>query len=131
MKRKSLEISISKEEKRIINLMSGSGGVHLDTASCWVKLGLMVEFEKDDTTVNIAEEIRAELQPFVDDWLMRQGGYVMPLEDAAPPEELPELTDEAAIQAHLSGAFGPKVEVKVTELPINGDSDHEKDEIPL
>ncbi|MBE7473177.1 MAG: hypothetical protein DPW09_33380 [Anaerolineae bacterium] len=103
MIRKTLEVSISKEEIRTVD-ESGT------KASTWVKIGQTVELEEGDLPDMCIKALRAEIQPEVDAWLLDQGGLILPPSAAAPEkEEIPEIENS------LSELF-PDVEIQVTDV---------------
>ncbi|MCK6625569.1 MAG: hypothetical protein L6R45_10385 [Anaerolineae bacterium] len=109
MIRKTLEVSISKEEIRTVD-ESGT------KASTWVKIGQTIELEEGDIPDMCMKALRAEIQPEVDAWLLDQGGYIVP-----PGVEIPEAEER------LSDELFSGTQVKITEV---GD-DAGDDEIPL
>ena len=111
MQLKMIEVSLSKEERRIVDEYGNA-------ASTWARIGITAELEPDDLPEKCIELLKAQIQPQVDDWLLRQGGYLAP-----PGESLPE------IEERLSELFGS--EVKVSEVSPNGDADGSEDDIPL
>lgn len=98
MQLKQLEVSLSKEERRIVDEFG-------NTASTWAKIGFTVELAEGDDPGQSIRALRELIQPEVDDWLLRQGGYVAP-----PPEEMPELTEE-------TGDFPAEVTDDIFDIP--------------
>lgn len=109
MQLKMIEVSLSKEERRIVDEYGNA-------ASTWARIGITAELEPDDLPEKCIELLKAQIQPQVDDWLLHQGGYI------APPDEPIEEVEE-----RLGALFG--TEVKVSEISPNGDADD--DDIPL
>jgi hypothetical protein len=101
-----IEVSLSKEERRIVDEYGNS-------ASTWARIGITAELEDGDLPENCIKLLKEEIQPQVDDWLLRQGGYLM-----APGETIEE------VEERLGELFG--TEVKVSEVSPDGD-----DDIPL
>lgn len=121
MKLKQLEVSLSKEERRTVDEYG-------NTASTWARIGITVDLDKGDDLKACIQQLKAEIQPEVDDWLLRQGGYTLPPADAEGTHSaLPELEER------LSDLF--QTEVKVHEVPtakeVSPDGDAAGDEIPL
>lgn len=115
---KLIELSLSKEERRITD-------EHGNTASTWARIGVTVELTKDDDPEQAIEEMKALIQPQVDDWLLRQGGYVS------------EAGARLEIEQVMEDIFGPEALVvpenapRPTAAPINGAGAVEEDEIAL
>lgn len=108
MKLTQIEVSLSKEERRIVDEYGNA-------ASTWARIGITAELDEGDLPENCIKLLKEEIQPQVDDWLLRQGGYI------APPGETIEEVEE-----RLGELFG--TEVKISEVPdVAGDDD----EIPL
>ncbi len=108
MIRKTLEVSISKEEIRTVD-ESGT------KASTWVKIGQTVELEEGDLPDMCMQALRAEIQPEVDAWLLDQGGLIIPAGDMPPGGAAPEKEKIPEIESSLSELF-PDVEIKVTDV---------------
>lgn len=76
-----LEVSLSKEERRIVDEYGNS-------ASTWARIGLTAEMDEGDDVPECIIQLRELIQPQVDDWLLRQGGYITP-----PREEIKEIEE--------------------------------------
>ncbi|MCL4303102.1 MAG: hypothetical protein KJ077_45880 [Anaerolineae bacterium] len=108
---KTLEVSLSKEEQRIVDERG-------NIASTWARIGFTVELEPGDIPDMCIKQLKDEIQPEVDAWLLNQGGYI-----TSPREEvqhLPELIEE--IQDEMDDLFG--IETKVTEVVETGDDEN-------
>lgn len=113
---KTLEVSLSKEERRIVD-------EHGNSASTWARIGFTVELEPGDIPDMCIKQLKGEIQPEVDAWLLNQGGYIAPPREDSPAQ-LPETIEE--IQDDLDDLFG--VETKVTRVAADAGDD---DEIPV
>jgi hypothetical protein len=106
---KTLEVSLSKEERRIVD-------EHGNAASTWARIGFTVEIEPGDIPDMCIKQLKSEIQPEVDEWLLNQDGYIIP-----PGETIEEAEERMSVE------FFQNVPVKITEVADNvGD-----DEIPL
>lgn len=112
MQLKMIEVSLSKEERRIVDEYGNS-------ASTWARIGLTAELEEGDLPEQCIALLKAEIQPQVDDWLLRQGGYVTP---PAATETIEE------IEERLGELF--ETQVEINEVSLDGDADVVEDEIP-
>ncbi len=87
MQIKQIEVSLSKEERRVVDEYGNS-------ASSWVRIGFTADLLEGDDPTQAIHELREIIQPQVDDWLLRQGGYVPPQAEQTDP--IPELTESLA-----------------------------------
>jgi hypothetical protein len=108
---KTLEVSLSKEERRIVD-------EHGNTASTWARIGFTVELEPGDIPDMCIKQLRGEIQPEVDEWLLNQGGYIAPPREEV--QQLPELIEE--IQDEMDDLFG--IETKVSEVVETDDAEN-------
>jgi hypothetical protein len=105
MQLKTLEVALSKEEKRMIDEYG-------NTASTWVRIGFTVELGEGDLPEACIALLRDEIQTQVDDWLLRQGGYLGPgdsirADDLANIDEIDPATEgSAAIKEVVAEMFG-------------------------
>jgi hypothetical protein len=91
MKLKQVEVSLSKEERRITDEYG-------NTASTWARIGFTAELVEGDDPIQAMRDLRELIQPQVDDWLLHQKqSYVPPT-----PEEIEEVLDE--IEAECAAA---------------------------
>jgi hypothetical protein len=85
---KTLEVSLSKEERRIVD-------EHGNAASTWARIGFTVELEPGDIPDMCIKQLKGEIQPEVDAWLLNQGGYIAPpWEDGAAGDEVAQRGQE-------------------------------------
>ncbi|MBE7557344.1 MAG: hypothetical protein HS126_40420 [Anaerolineales bacterium] len=119
---KTLEVSLSKEERRIVD-------EHGNSASTWARIGFTVELEEGDLPDLCIKQIKGEIQPQIDEWLLNQGGLILPPGQAgdeyAPHAGIPELGEHGLIDVFEG------VEIELSEVPDLPAADAETDEIPL
>lgn len=78
---KQVELSLSKEERRIVD-------EHGNVASTWARIGFTADLVEGDDPADCIQELRGIIQPEVDDWLLAQGGFVPPPGAAEMYEEV-------------------------------------------
>ncbi|MCL4299505.1 MAG: hypothetical protein KJ077_27465 [Anaerolineae bacterium] len=124
---KTLEVSLSKEERRVVD-------EHGNTASTWARIGFTVELEQGDIPDMCIKQLKDEIQPEVDAWLLNQGGYIAPPredgpagEEYSPHADIPELGEREILDVFQD------VEIELSEVPGEpaAAADDEVDEIPL
>jgi hypothetical protein len=117
MQLQMIEVSLSKEERRIVDEFGNS-------ASTWARIGITAQLSEGDDPAECIAQLKEHIQPEIDDWLLRQGGYIN------PPGEMETIEE---IEERLEGIFGDDVEIQVSEVSPNGDAGHNPDdeEIPL
>ncbi len=134
---KTLEVSLSKEERRIVD-------EHGNTASTWARIGFTVELDPGDIPDMCIKQLKGEIQPEVDTWLLNQGGLMLMPGEAGPAEEphsphddIPELGEREILEVFQDA--GVEIELsQVEDKPAAADDDASKspqgdevDEIPL
>lgn len=87
MQIKQVEVSLSKEERRITDEYG-------NTASTWARIGFTADLLEGDDPTQAIRDLREIIQPQVDDWLLRQGGYIPSQAEQTDP--IPELTESLA-----------------------------------
>ncbi|GIK43814.1 MAG: hypothetical protein BroJett011_76470 [Chloroflexota bacterium] len=134
MKLKTLEVSLSKEERRIVD-------EHGNTASTWARIGFTVELEQGDIPDRCIKQLKGEIQPEVDAWLLNQGGYIAPPredgpagdevarrgQEYSPHADIPELGEREILDVFQD----VEIELSQVEDKPAAVADDEVDEIPL
>ena len=81
MQLKTVEVSLSKEERRIVDEQG-------NVASTWARIGVTAELGPEDDPTEAIQKLREIIQPEVDAWLLAQGGFVPPPGAAEMYEEV-------------------------------------------
>lgn len=119
MKLTQIEVSLSKEERRIVDEYGNA-------ASTWARIGITAELEEGDLPENCIKLLKNEIQPQVDDWLLNQGGYASTTGVALAGGGIEEVLDD------VFGDGPYKISIVEPDSPNDGAaSDANDDEIPL